>query len=379
VKPTKYIFLSSSSKGKNLEHYCLDSDGFFVGSWAGLIARRLKAYDSELDISIWRMEPVVKKPLQKKVFGLEGIIWPSGFIIIRNVLTFSMMLRIIKLSQLYNIIVHYHSIFDRFILVRFFLPKNVKIILSHHGGVPPVKGSMKDLFLQVTYRNVSAITYISATVRDYLRSIKIPEKKLHFLPVGADFNIFKPSNKKLANKKLGLTPDTIYGIYVGSFYRLKSVDLILDIYDELKAKYNFSVIFVGGEDNESNDLYKEVKESGCPFFGRQKWTNMVEFYNAADFYFHPAFNPQFGGLDVAWIEALACNIPVISPQLKYLDFDYSELGVAVDNPQDAFEKTEFMINNHHKFTKCREISIQQLDANNSIMQKLLSIYNSINS
>jgi len=76
VKPVKYIFLSSSSKGKILEYYDLPSDGFFIGSWAGLFARRLKVFDPNLDISIWRMEPVVEKPLQKKVFNLDGIIWP---------------------------------------------------------------------------------------------------------------------------------------------------------------------------------------------------------------------------------------------------------------------------------------------------------------
>lgn len=67
---------------------------------------------------------------------------------------------------------------------------------------------------------------------------------------------------------------------------------------------------------------------------------MPDFYNAADFYIHPAFNPQFGGLDVTWIEALACNIPVLSPQLKYLDFGYSDLGVVPENPEDALLKTE---------------------------------------
>jgi glycosyltransferase involved in cell wall biosynthesis len=259
------------------------------------------------------------------------------------------------------------------------LPRNVKIVLSHHGGVPPAKGSLKNLLCRITYRKASAITYLSSAARDYLREIKIPEKKLCFLPVGADFKVFTPSDKKATREKLGLDPRTIYGIYVGSFYRLKSVEIILNIFNKLKSKYNFKVIFVGGEDNEGNDQYQEVRDSGCPHFGRQKWTDMPYFYNAADFYIHPAFNPQFGGLDVTWIEALACNIPVLSPQLKYLDFDYSELGVIINNQEDALGKTEFMIKNHLKFAKCREIAIEQLDANNAIMQKLLAIYNSIRS
>jgi glycosyltransferase involved in cell wall biosynthesis len=377
LKPPKFIFLSSSSKGKNLEYYDLNSDGFFVGSWAGLFARRLKAFNPELDISIWIMEPVVDRALRKKVFNLDGIIWPYRGVLIKNVFSFSMLLSIIKLSFKYNIILHYHSLFDRFILIRYFLPRNVKIVLSHHGGVPPLKCTLKDLFFRITFRKASAITYLSSSARDYLRRIKIHENKIHFLPVGADFHIFRPSDKNAARKKLGLDPGTIYGIYVGAFYRLKSVDIILDIFNQLKAKYNFKVIFVGGEENKGNDLYKEVRDSGCPYFGRQVWTDMPDFYNAADFYIHPAFNPQFGGLDVTWIEALACNIPILSPQLKYLDFDYSELGAAIDSPKEAIEKTEFMIKNHMNFKNCRELAKCHLDANTAIMKKLTAIYKDI--
>ena len=377
MKSTKYIFLSGSTRGKFLKYYDLKSDAIFISSWAGLFARRLKIYRSELDISIWRTEPGIKNTLEKEVFGLNGIIWPYKKMLINNIFSLAMYLRIIKLCFNNNIILHYHSIFDRFILIRFFLPHNIKIMLSHHGGIPPAEGSLKHLLFRLTYRHASAITYLSSVAREYLIQLKVPEKKIFFLPVGADFNSFKPSDKKIAREKLGLKTDTIYGIYVGSFYRLKSVDVILNIYHELKKIYNFSVIFVGGENNSGNDLFKEVSESGCPFFERQEWIDMPDFYNAADFYIHPAFNPQFGGLDVTWIEALSCNIPVLSPQLKYLDFEYSSLGVTVDNPSEALNKTEFMIKNHTKFKKCREIAIQHLDANSAIMRRLTLIYESI--
>lgn len=377
LKPKKYIFLSFSSRGKNLKYYELDSDGFFVGSWAGLIARRLKNYKPELDISIWRIEPVVERPLKRRIFNLDGIIWPTRFVIIKNVLSLGMYLTFLKLSIRNDIILHFHSLFDRFILIRFFLPSNVKIVLSHHGGIPPGDKSLKDFFFRMMYKHASAITYLSSSVKDYLLNINVSAEKIFFLPVGGDFNNFKPNDKQIVRKELNLRPDTVYGIYVGAFYKLKSVDIILDIYNKLKYKYNFSIIFVGGEDNMANDMYQEVIDSGCPYFERQKWTDMQKFYNAADFYIHPAFNPLFGGLDVTWIEALACNIPVLSPQLDYLDFDHSELGLVVKDTEDALGKTEYMVKNHMNYKKCREVAIKHLDGNNSIMKKLMLIYNSI--
>ncbi len=189
--------------------------------------------------------------------------------------------------------------------------------------------------------------------------------------------MFKPKSKSEAKKLFNLDDNKIYGIYVGKFYPLKSVDLILKAYYELKDKYNFSIILVGGDNDEENNLYNEVKESGCPYFGFQKYTDMPLFFNAADFYIHPAFNPKFGGLDVSWMEALACNIPVLSPQLAYLDFDYFDLGICLSKPEELIEKIELMINNLNRFNRCREVAKIHLDANSSIMERLITVYNKV--
>jgi len=238
----------------------------------------------------------------------------------------------------------------------------------------------KDLPEQPLSRILRELKYNLSTRqggKTYLLKIAAPDEENILLPVGADFTLFKPSDKRAAKEKLGLEKDTVYGIYVGSFYILKSVDVILEIFHGLKSKFNFSVIFVGGEDNKNNDLYVEVVKSGCLYFGRQEWSNMPDFYNAADFYIHPAFNPAFGGLDVSWIEALECNKPVLSPQLAYLDFDYSELGVLLKYKNEIIEKTEWMINNYNKFSSCREVAQKHLDGNIAIMEKLVKIYDEI--
>ena len=328
-KPLKIIHVSGFSRDLSELPFSIDDDKFYVASWAGLIARRLKAYKPILDIELWRAEEVVTQKKTKSVFGIEATFWPYRYPVIKDILTFEMYARILQLRKSHRIIIHYHSLFDRFALIKYFLPKDVKLVLSHNGGNPPKEGTLKDKFIKESYKGVDAITYLSERAKNYLHKIGYNQKRMHFLPVGADFQTIKPIEKNKARELLNLERDKIYAIYVGSFYRLKSVDLILEMYNQFKTKYNFSVIFVGGSDNISNDLYKEVRESGCPFFGRQDWTDMPKFYSAADFYIHPAFNPEFGGLDVSWIEALACNRPVLSPQLNYLDFDYDDLGIFV--------------------------------------------------
>jgi len=379
MKPLKIIHLSSFASYKPPSHPAQDSDYFFVASWAGLLARRLKQFKPELDIEIWHAENEFTKKTEREVFSIKGVIWPYKKPLIRKLLTIDMVRRLNELKKNYFVILHYHDLYNvRFvILFKLFCP-GIKIVLSHHGGVPPEENTLKYQLIKTFYNKhrISYITYLSLGTKQFLERIKL-HSPLKFLPVGADFNQFKPENKAELRKELGLDPDVIYGIYVGKFYRLKSVDLILKALNELKSKYNFSVIFVGGSNTSENDLYNEVINSGCPYFGVTPWPEMVKYYNAADFYIHPAFHPTFGGIDVSWMEALACNRPVLSSKLLYLDFDYSELGILINNEDEIVEKTELMINTYKIFTKCREVSLNQLDGNTAIMKKLIKIYDEI--
>jgi glycosyltransferase involved in cell wall biosynthesis len=379
MKSLKIIQLSSGKNFIPSKGVYKNSDLYFINTWAGLIARRLKQFKPDLDIETWRTDNVFDTKEEKEIYNIKGVIWPNKRPIISNLLTLAMIKKLNELKKDFLVILHYHDLFNlRFvILIKFFCP-GIKVVLSHHGGIPPKNNNIKYTLMKSFYnkRKISYITYLSLGTKKFLESIKL-HPPLQFLPVGADFEQFKPMNKISKRKELGLDPEKIYGIYVGSFYRLKSVELILETVDVLKTKHNFSVIFVGGANTTTNDLYNEVINSGCPWYGVISWPEMVKYYNAADFYIHPAFHPSFGGLDVSWIEALACSKPVLSPQLAYLDFDYSELGILVNDKNEIIEKTECMINNYITFTKCREVSQKHLDGNTAIMEKLVKIYEEI--
>ena len=376
TRPLKIIHLSNFSRNKPQHHAAKDNDFYFVSSWAGLIARRLKKFKPNLDIEVWRTEDSFDKITEKIIFNIKGVIWPYKQLVIKNLLTLAMVKRLNELNKNYYIILHYHDLFNlRFVILFRFLCPGIRVVLSHHGGVPPQNNTLKDHLIKFFYKikYISYITYLSPRAANYFQKIN-NHPQLQFLPVGAEFDTRIPSDMLEARINLSLNPGTIYALYVGKFYRLKSVDLILEAYHNLKHKYNFSIIFVGGSDDKENDLYDEVRSSGCPYFGVQYGWEMPKFFNASNFYIHPAFHPSFGGLDVSWIEALACNKPVLSTQLTYLDFDYSELGIHLNGKNELLEKTEWMINNNKSYTKCRETSQMHLDGQTALMSKLFNIY-----
>lgn len=374
-KPVKIIFITFKS-GVKCKEGNINSQ-FFFDTWAGIIARRFHNRNPGFDVEVWRVESGLKKVQSIIENDIKAFLFPYRFPLIKKILTLEMYLLVKKYERKFRLIIHYFNLFDLFGMVGPGILNNSQIILSHHGGLPPntdkLKGLLKSYMIKLSYKKLFAITYLRREIKDYL-SMLPDHPPLFFLPVGADFDEFTPIDKNYCRKKLALEPAIIYGIYVGPYSRIKNVELIIDAYNSLKCKYNFKIIFVGGKNDHKNELYHEVKKTGCPVFGFINWSDMKYYFNAADFYIQTVFNFTRVGFDVSIIEALACNIPVVSTQLQELDFDYSELGINIDKKEEVISKIEQMIMNYKKMPNCREVAKKQLDGKTVIIDKLAKIY-----
>ncbi|MDD3534296.1 MAG: glycosyltransferase family 4 protein [Candidatus Cloacimonetes bacterium] len=271
--------------------------------------------------------------------------------------------------------IHRNTIFDwPFIIGISLLFPKARIIVSHHGGRLKAVDSLKSKFsrrmLDYSLRKVDTLTYLRGEIRDWALNVKKPPK-VAFLPVGADFSFFMPEDRLACRQALGLDPNKTYAVYVGRFYSLKGVDHILRIYQEFKPK-GLELLLVGG--SPADELYGQVLASGCKFWGHVDWHTLKTINNAADFYIHPAFHKNFGGIDVSWMECLACGRPVLTPTFAELDFDHRELGILLNTPDDAISKTWEMMQRHLEFTRCREVARAHLDGNQAIAEKLWRVY-----
>ena len=77
------------------------------------------------------------------------------------------------------------------------------------------------------------------------------------------------------------------------------------------------------------------------------------------------------------MEALACDIPVLSPQLKELGINTDELGYVLNHKEEIAEKTELMINNLHRFNSCRESAMKVVNGKDNLMVRLKTLYDSV--
>ena len=374
-KPVKIILFGAYQSNKPPVYPTPDEDLFYVANWGGLWARRIKKRYPELDIEVWRPEPEFNEITTRKAYGIDCTIFPTKGMLFSEIVTIGMIRRLHKYNKQYNLVIHLNDIFDwRFNSIMPLLVPGARCIISHHGGVFPDNGSIKKIIkkrvLRFSYRKIDTVTYLRDVVRQEIKNANDHINAV-FLPVGANFEHFRPLDKIDCRRKLNLPLDKIIAVYVGGFFKLKGVDHILNIYHTFKDK-NLEIMLVGG--SKKCELYNEVVKSGCRYWYHVNHDLLRIILSAADFYIHPAFSKNFGGMDVTWMEALACNKPVLTPQFKELDFDYSELGILLDDEGTILQKSEEMMQTYHRFTKCREAAMVHLDGNTAIIDKLYEIY-----
>jgi len=163
-------------------------------------------------------------------------------------------------------------------------------------------------------RNVDAFFACTKAVEEFLiRNMNIPQKKVHFIPLAADHELFKLDNsrREKTRSRLGLSPEDIVAIYTGKFLPSKRIhDLLMSSKPIIKANRRFKILLVGdGPEHYKEKLKSMVSELGIAknvlIIRTVHRRDLPNFYNAADFAVWP------GIFSISIIEAMACGLPVI--------------------------------------------------------------------
>jgi D-inositol-3-phosphate glycosyltransferase len=142
----------------------------------------------------------------------------------------------------------------------------------------------------------------------------IPTQRISIVPCGVNFDLFKPSDKVRARRRLGLAEKGII-LFVGRLERLKGIDKIiraLPLLGETRP-----LLLVVGEDGnrmgEAENLKALAAELGVSeqviFVGLVSYEILPDYYNAADVVAFPSYYESFG---LVPLESLACGTPVVA-------------------------------------------------------------------
>ena len=206
----------------------------------------------------------------------------------------------------------------------------------------------------------------------YEKSFKDLGCKTKFLPNGVDSDRFVPiseSFKDELREKYEVERDKFIILHVGPIKKKRNIEF----FEELQKDSN-QVIIIGRESQERDmNLYQTLERKGCII-----WTNYLknieEVYALSDCYVFPT-SDEYSCIEMplSVLEALACNLPVITTKFRALSraFDEGDGLFFVERDGDIYKIIEKIKNNGVEI-KTREKVLQFSWEN--ITQYLREIY-----
>lgn len=195
---------------------------------------------------------------------------------------------------------------------------------------------------------IVASNWMKKTVKD---SPIWNNKKIHYVPFGIDFEIFKPENIKIAKKKLKIENNKFVIMFRSDASIFKGLNIIIKALKKLKNKEKYCIISVG-----EKGLLKELKNDykiidfGWIYDDRR----MADLYQACDLFLMPSRFESFGMMA---IEAMACAKTVL-----VLDTPGSALPETVNAPECGIAVKEERYAKELKriITNKKELSIRNI-------------------
>lgn len=174
---------------------------------------------------------------------------------------------------------------------------------------------MTNSFLKHWFMNkVDAFFANNEAVQNWLHlSLGLNSSKIHFIPLGADKDLFQPDKhkRKETRSRMEISQEDIVAIYTGKLLPIKRIhDLLMASKSVIDKHANFKVLLVGDGPavylSRLKSLTSRLKiQNNVIVLKTVHRTKLSDFYNVADFAVWP------GGFSISILEAMACGLPVI--------------------------------------------------------------------
>lgn len=369
--------------------------GFFRLDWHHRWGSYIKQLSPEIEMECWRpYGNLIERVYEKDVDGILHKVFPSTSFKIKKVGHYDtsklLLSELKKEIEKGKVIIHFYGSNSSIIfwLLNNLKPKKTPVILQHLGwsfSYFEYKYKNKPLKLIPYFFQKKALKYVNL----YLTASKVEEEfmrsnfsklKIDFFLNGIDFSELPIISKTEARKRLNIADSKKVILYVGRYYKTKSVDRVINAYNSIKNKIDCQLLLVGGY--VEDEFYKLGYESGATIVLRTD-NPIYDYFAAADIYIMPIqdrMHQDFAGFGIAPIEALAYGTPVISPNLKHFagtELELKSIGYVMKDESDLVPLlTQALERNDKTADECTRLAHKYYDIHqNSI--KLIEYYNEL--
>jgi glycosyltransferase involved in cell wall biosynthesis len=197
--------------------------------------------------------------------------------------------------------------------------------------------------------------------------------KTRFFPNGVDVLKFNPASEVRKNDlrtKFQISRQAFVVLHLASLRRERN----LDIFKKIQAEEGIQVLILGRK-NEAADkkLLRELREAGCLVWV-QHFPHVDQIYNMSDCYVFPTVHKKACiETPLSVLEAMACNLPIISTRFGALPAIFNEgSGLFFTENAEQIPRIMLDVKNSHLPAETRANVIPY--AWDSLTQDLIGIY-----
>ncbi|WP_448524109.1 glycosyltransferase family 4 protein [Pseudothermotoga sp.] len=198
-------------------------------------------------------------------------------------------------------------------LVARFIAENQKkpfVVTVHGCDVNQLMRSRRDVYIE-TFERASAVIFVSKALLEKAKSYGYSANNAHVVPNGFDPKIFRPLDKDVVRKELGVYREKCkYVGFVGSLDEVKRADKLIEIFSRVRDGFQKVTFIIVGNGHLRKRMEQEAKkeELDALFTGWVTQEGVAKYMNAMDVMILPSRREGFGAVV---IEAQACGTCVI--------------------------------------------------------------------
>ncbi len=211
--------------------------------------------------------------------------------------------------------------------------RKIRYVATCHGD-DIVKAEKTALIIKVALKNATRIIVPSQSLANEIKKYCFEEKTI-IVHNAIDLKHFKPSNKKIFNRKTVLSVSLLVE-GKGYIYLLGAIKKVL----ERNKDIDFLIIGNGPEEKNLKKLAKELNVSdNVIFMDLVPNEKLPEYYASSEFFVLATLSEGFG---IVFAEAMACGIPIVSTNILSLQEVVDGGGILVE-PKNSDQLAEAML------------------------------------
>lgn len=256
---------------------------------------------------------------------------------------FKFLYRLLVNGKKYDVI-HSHYVFPSGFLGLFFKQLyGTKLVITAHGGDID-KMARKSLFFfkqtKKVLQHADEIIAVGEKLKnDIVNDFDISDQKVTVLNMGVNRQIFKPQDKQLAKREIGLNIEKSHLLFVGNKIKAKGIRELVTAFKLVKKVHpNIELHLIG--DNKEPYFLREIESeileeqiNDVYFYPSMGQKDIARWMAAADIFILPSHMEGFG---LVALEAMSCHTPVIGSDVGGLSYLLGN-GAGVLVPPNDFD------------------------------------------